>query len=319
MSGPLVSIVTPSYNQAAFLEETMLSVLEQDYPRIEYVVVDDGSTDGSVDVIGRYADRLAWWTQQENAGQPAALNRGFAHTTGELLGFVNSDDTLLPGAVSAFVEAFGDDRDLLLVYGDALTRQDGREIGTLLARDWDPHELVRTGANPVPQQASMWRREAWELAGPFDERSFFFFEYEFLVRLAMHGRVKRLQRPLATFRLHPASKTVEPSVAKAEDAVRLAETFFTGPKFPPELRRHARRGRASYHLRAAFVYYQAARIARARRQFLRALLLAPPAFSRLHLLLFVKSLVPERVVRRRRASRSAHRRAPGRSSSRGRG
>jgi glycosyltransferase involved in cell wall biosynthesis len=300
---PLVSIVTPSYNQAAFLEETMLSVLEQDYPRIEYVVVDDGSSDGSVDVIRRFEDRLAWWTQQENAGQAAALNRGFAHTTGELLGFLNSDDTLLPGAVSALVEAFGDDRELLLVYGDALTRQDGRVIGTLRARDWDPRTLVRTGANPVPQQASMWRREAWELAGPFDEGSFFFFEYEFLVRLSVLGRARRLERPLATFRLHAESKTTEPSVAKAEDAARVGDAFFTGPQFPDELRRYVRRGRASYHLRAALVYYQAAAIARARKHFVRALLLAPRAFSRLHLLLFGKSLVPERVVRRRRSRR----------------
>ena len=303
MTQPLVSIVTPSYNQAAFLEETMLSVLEQDYPRIEYVVVDDGSSDESVDVIRRFEDRLAWWTQQENAGQAAALNRGFAHTSGELLGFLNSDDTLLPGAVSAFVEAFGDDRELLLVYGDALTRQDGRVIGTLRARDWDPRTLVQTGANPVPQQASLWRREAWELAGPFDEGSFFFFEYEFLVRLSVHGRAKRLERPLATFRLHAASKTTEPSVAKAEDAARVADTFFTGPAFPDELRRYARSGRASYHLRAALVYYQAAAIARARQHFVRALLLAPRAFSRLHVLLFAKSLVPERVVRRRRSRR----------------
>jgi len=300
VTGPLVSIVTPSYNQAEYLEETICSVLEQDYPRIEYVVVDDGSTDHSVEIIRRHAGRLAWWTQQENAGQAAALNRGFAQTRGGLLAFLNSDDTLLPGAVTALVEAFGEDRDLLLVYGDALTRQDGREIGTLRARDWDPRELVRSGVNPVPQQASMWRREAWDRAGPFDESSFFFFEYEFLVRLSVLGRARRLERPLATFRLHPASKTVEPSVAKAEDAVRLAESFFRGARFPPQLQRHARRGRASFHLRAAFVYYQAAHIGRARRQFLRAFVLAPLAFSGLHLLLFAKSLVPERVVRRRR-------------------
>ena len=300
MADPLVSIVTPSYNQAAFLEETIRSVLDQDYPRIEYVIVDDGSTDESVEIIERHADRLAWWTRQENAGQAAALNHGFARTRGDLLAFLNSDDTLLPGAVTALVEAFGEDAELLLVYGDARTRQDGREIGMLRAREWDPRELVRTGTNPVPQQASMWRREAWERAGPFDESSFFFFEYEFLVRLSVHGRAKRLERPLATFRLHPTSKTVEPSVAKAEDAIRVAETFLAGPSFPPELKRYAPRGRASFHLRAAFVYYQAAHIARARRQFLRALLLAPLAFSRLHLLLFAKSLVPERVVRRRR-------------------
>ena len=89
--------------------------------------------------------------------------------------------------------------------------------------------------------------------------------------------------------------------------MRLAQTFFNGPTFPPELRRHARRGRASYHLRAALVYYRAAHVSRARRQFVRALRLAPPAFSRLHLLLFAKSLVPEKVVRRRR---SRARRAP---------
>jgi glycosyltransferase involved in cell wall biosynthesis len=300
MADPLVSIVTPSYNQAAFLEETILSVLDQDYPRIEYVVVDDGSTDESVEIIRRHADRLAWWTQQENAGQAAAVNRAFAQTNGELLAFLNSDDTLLPGAVTAFVEAFGEDHELLLVYGDALTRQDGREIGRLRAHEWNPRELVRTGVNPVPQQASMWRREAWERAGPFDEGSFFFFEYEFLVRLSVHGRAKRLDRPLGTFRLHPASKTVESSVAKAEDAIRIAEIFLTGPSVPPELRRHTRRGRARFHLRAAFVYYQAAHITCARRQFLHALVLAPLAFSRLHVLLFAKSLVPERVVRRRR-------------------
>jgi glycosyltransferase involved in cell wall biosynthesis len=301
VADPLVSIVTPSYNQAAFLEETILSVLDQDYPRIEYVVVDDGSTDESVEIIRRHSDRLAWWTRQENAGQAAALNLGFAHTSGDLLGFVNSDDALLPGTVATLVEAFGDDPDLLLVYGDAITRQDGRDIGTLCAREWDPRHLVRTGQNPVPQQASMWRRAAWEQAGPFDEGSFFFFEYEFLERLSVVGQAKRLHKPRGVFRLHAQSKTVEPSTAKAEDAIRVAERFFTGPRFPSELRCYARRGRASYHLRAALVYYRAAHIVRARRQFLRALLVTPLAFSRLHLLLFAKTLVPEAVVRRRRA------------------
>jgi GT2 family glycosyltransferase len=300
---PLVSIVTPAYNQADFLEETIRSVLEQDYEPIEYVIVDDGSTDGTVDVIRRYEDRFAWWTTQENAGQAAALNRGFAHTSGQLMSFLNSDDVLLPDAVGTLVEALGDDPDVLLAYGDAVTLQGDEPIGTLRARDWDPRQMVRTGANPVPQQASMWRRQAWELAGPFDESLFFFFEYEFLVRLSSHGRALRLDRPLAKFRLHGASKTVQPSVAKAEDSIRLAETFFRSERVPPALRRHARRGRASHRFRAALVYYQAGEIARARREFLRALVLAPLAVTRLHALLLLKSLVPEAIVRRRRASR----------------
>ena len=103
MTRPLVSIVTPSFNQAAFLEETIRSVLEQDYEPIEYLVVYDGSTDSSPEIVERYADRLAWWTRQENAGQVAALNRGFERATGEYMGYLNSDDTLLPGAVSQLV------------------------------------------------------------------------------------------------------------------------------------------------------------------------------------------------------------------------
>src|SRR5207249_3460745 len=120
---------------------------------------------------------------------------------------------------------------------------------------------------------SMWRRRAWDLAGPFDEELFFFFEYEFLVRLSPHGGARRLERPLARFRLHPESKTVQQSTTTGEDAIRLADGFLTSSRVPPELRAYARRGRASYHLRAALVFYQAAEIVRARRQFLRALAL----------------------------------------------
>jgi hypothetical protein len=216
------------------------------------------------------------------------------------MSFLNSDDVLLPGAVRTLVEQFEDDPAVLLLYGDALTIQDGKPIGTLRAREWDPGELERTGANPVPQQGSMWRRRAWELAGPFDESLFFFFEFEFLVKLAGHGRARQLDQPLAKFRLHESSKTVRPSAAKAEDAIRVAETFLRSGDVPRELRQYARRGRASYHLRAALVFYQAGSIARARRQFLRALMLTPLAYSRLHVLLFLKSLVPEPIVRRRR-------------------
>ena len=171
MSPPLVSIVTPSYQQAQFLEETIQSVLAQDYPRLEYIVVDGGSTDGSVELIERHADRLTWWTSEPDAGQTAALNKGFARARGEILGWLSSDDTLLPGAVARVVEELERDPDAVLVYGEALfVDEQGREIFPLEARPFDVAAMVRAFANDVVQPGCRFRRRALELVGPFDER-----------------------------------------------------------------------------------------------------------------------------------------------------
>jgi glycosyltransferase involved in cell wall biosynthesis len=101
---PLVSVVTPSFNQAAFIEQTLRSVLEQDYPAIEYLVADGASTDGSVEIIQKYADRLAWWVSEKDHGQAEAINKGFTKATGKYIAWVNSDDYYLPGAIRAAVE-----------------------------------------------------------------------------------------------------------------------------------------------------------------------------------------------------------------------
>ena len=114
---PLVSIVTPSFNQARFLEATLRSVLEQDYPNIEYLVVDGASTDGSVEIIRRYADRLTWWVSEKDNGQSEAINKGMRRARGEFIGWLNSDDIYLPGAVSAAVSAFLSHPQAGLIYG----------------------------------------------------------------------------------------------------------------------------------------------------------------------------------------------------------
>jgi glycosyltransferase involved in cell wall biosynthesis len=116
---PLVTIVTPSYNQALFLEATMRSVLEQDYPRIEYIIIDGGSTDSSMDIIKKYADRLACWISEKDRGQTDALNKGFKRATGDILAWINSDDTYEPGAIREAVEWLQARPEIGLVYGDA--------------------------------------------------------------------------------------------------------------------------------------------------------------------------------------------------------
>jgi glycosyltransferase involved in cell wall biosynthesis len=287
----LVSIVSTSYNQAAFLEETIRSVLEQDHEPLEYIVVDDGSTDQSPEIIRRYADRLAWWTVQENSGQAAALNRGFAHAQGDLLGFLSSDDTLLPGVVSKVVAEFERNPGLLVVYGDVqLIDEQGECTGYSKSIEWDAAAMTRSGWGPH-QQAAFWSRRAWELSGPFDEEAWGLFDVEFFLRLVAAGPGLHLEEPLATLRLHPESKQMSRREAMAADYVRLADGFYaTG--LPTALRPWSRAGRATLYRRAALHFQAAGETGPARTLFLRSLLLSPRGIERKQLRRLARTLVP---------------------------
>ncbi len=295
---PLVSIVTPSYNQAQFLEETIQSVLGQDYEPLEYVIVDDGSTDGSVGIVERYADRLAWWTAQENRGQVPAVNRGFRHTSGEYMAYLNSDDTLLPGAVSRMAGEFESDPGLLLVYGDArYTDESSQVTGYLPSREFDVATMVRSADNHVVQPSTMWRREAWERFGPFDERGWYFFDFEFFLQFPPE-RVRRIPEPLSTYRIHAEAKSTGAFATRlARDHARLADAFFTSERLPATARRYVREGRSSAYLLGAEFAYEGLDLRRARRYALTGLRLHPRHASRRWISLAAKSLLPRRAVR----------------------
>jgi len=282
---PRVSIVTPSYNQAAFLEETLRSVLEQDY-----------------------ADRLRWWTHQENAGQVAAINRGFEHTTGDVLAYLNSDDTLLPGAVARAVAELSADPDLVLVYGDSRVVDDrGRQVEYLPARPYDRERMVAAADNHVPQPSAFWTRRAWDEAGPFDERGFYFFDFEFFLRAGSVGKVKRISEPLSTYRLHGASKTIAAGAGKARDYVRFPDSFLASDRLPPELRPFARRGRASAYVAAGDYLYWDLDLGPARKLLWHSIVLSPRSATKRSLSLALKSLLPKPVVRRLRERRATRR------------
>jgi glycosyltransferase involved in cell wall biosynthesis len=205
---PLVSIVTPSFNQAPFLEETILSVLGQDYPNLEYLIVDGGSTDGSLDIILRYADRLAWWVSEPDRGQTEAINKGFAHAKGEIFAWLNSDDTYLPHAVSEAVQYLQQHPEVGLVYGDAnFIDERGRVLGKFPARQTD-YRRLRRGYVHIPQQAAFFRAELWRKVGPLDPTFYFAMDYDLWVRIARRSKIVYLPRLWANFRLHGSAKTI---------------------------------------------------------------------------------------------------------------
>ena len=206
---PRVSIVTPSYNQARFLEQTIQSVLGQDYPNLEYFVMDGGSTDGSLEIIQRYAPRLAGWVCEKDRGQTDALNKGFARATGQILAWLNSDDTYEPGAVSAAVAALTSRPDAAAIYGEAnFIDENGRVIGRFPAAQTDLPRL-RRGYVHVPQQATFFRGDLWRAIGPLDPSFYFAMDYDLWVRLAKRGPLIYLPGQVwANFRLHSGAKTI---------------------------------------------------------------------------------------------------------------
>jgi glycosyltransferase involved in cell wall biosynthesis len=204
----LVSIVTPSYNQARFLEGTIQSVLSQDYQPIEYLIVDGGSTDGSREIIQRYADRLAWWVSEPDHGQTEALNKGFAHARGEFFAWLNSDDTYQPHAVSEAVAYLQTHPEAGMVYGDAdLIDEAGTVIGKFPADQTD-YRRLRRGYVHIPQQAAFFRASLWQQVGPLDPTFFFAMDYDLWVRLAGVSELHYQPRPWANFRLHGSGKTL---------------------------------------------------------------------------------------------------------------
>lgn len=201
-------MVTPSYNQAQFIERTVRSVLDQDYPNLDYRVQDGGSNDGTVEILRRYEGRLAGWDSRPDKGQSEAINRGFAGTTGEIMAWLNSDDVLFPGALEYVADYFASHPDVDAIYGHRiLIDEEDRQIGRWILPAHS--NRVLSWADFVPQETLFWRRRIWDKAGGQVDESFrFAMDWDLLLRFREAGaRFRRVPRFLGGFRIHSRQKT----------------------------------------------------------------------------------------------------------------
>ena len=203
----LVTIITPSYKQARYIEHTIQSVLSQDYPHIEYLIVDGGSSDGTIDILKKYEARLSWVSERDR-GQTDAINKGFARTKGDILAWINSDDTYEPGAVATAVRYLREYPEVGMVYGDCnYIDEAGRVIGKFHSAQTD-YRRLRMGYTHIPQQTMFFRAELWRQVGPLDPSFYFAMDYDLWTRIAARTQIKYVPAIQANFRLHSSGKTL---------------------------------------------------------------------------------------------------------------
>jgi GT2 family glycosyltransferase len=246
MTLPLVSIVTPSFNQAAYLEQTMRSVLEQEYPQIEYWVLDGGSTDESPAIIEKFAPRLAGWVSEKDRGQADAINKGFGRATGEFIGWLNSDDLYLPGAIQTAVQVLQADPNLVMVYGDVRSIDStGKTFNVMRYGEWGLADLM--AFHIIGQPGVFMRRSALERAGYLDLNYHFLLDHQLWLRLAQQGGMRHIPQELAAARFHAEAKNVAQAARFGQEAYLILDWMQTQPGLQPLLIANQRRIRAGAH------------------------------------------------------------------------
>lgn len=275
VSAPLISVVTPSFNQGRYIGATIASVLSQDYPHLEHWVIDGGSRDETLAVLRSYeGDPRFHWLSEPDRGQADAVNKGWRRCRGELLGWLNSDDTYLPGALAAMAAHLADHPEVDAVFGDALrVDPEGAPLELLAGRPLDLAAML--DVNYVAQPTVLQRRRLVEGMGPLRLDLHNALDFDYYARAALRHRFAYLPRTLATYRMHPESKTVAGGVAFVAEFALVVEQLFTQPGLPAGLLARRRRLVSDHNLRVARVALRDRQYGLARRSLLRALCVHP--------------------------------------------
>lgn len=253
---PTVSIVTPSYNQAFFLEKAILSVLEQDYPNLEYLVVDGGSTDGSVDIIKKYADRISWWVSEKDRGQADGINKGLARATGEIVAWLNSDDFYQQGAITNAVRALQEHPAAGFVYGNLqVVNEAGETTNILTYADWKLKGLMEFKI--IGQPSVFMRRDVIMEAGYLDETYHYLLDHHLWLRMAMKSQPQYIPQLWAGEHYHAGSKNAAHAAEFGKEARRILEWMRSQPELADRFNKNRRQIEAGAERLNAFYLFDA--------------------------------------------------------------
>jgi len=253
---PLVSIVIPSYNHGRYLEAAIDSILAQDYPRVELIVIDDGSTDGSPEVLKKYGTRFHWEIQP-NQGQVATLNKAWLMSRGEILAWLGADDLLLPDAVSTSVKHLTASPDVVLTYCDFnLIDPKGRFIRRVRTPEFRYSDMVVKAACP-PGPGAFFRRSAFLTTGLWDSSLKIMLDYDYWLKLGLQGPFLRIPRVLALYRVHPGQETFSTmDESKAAEPVRVIARLLENPALPADLGKLKNKALSNAHLTSAQLHFR---------------------------------------------------------------
>jgi glycosyltransferase involved in cell wall biosynthesis len=205
---PKITLVTPSFNQAIYLEQTILSVIGQNYPNLEYCIIDGGSHDGSIEIIKRYSKYITWWISEVDRGQSDAINKGFQQSTGDILGWLNSDDILFPNALFHIANKFGDQKlpKIELLYGASLYLNESDGTGRIIVPpNYEKDTLKYT--NYVIQSSAFWTRELWEKTGQLNIDYKYTMDWDWFIRATSFCDFEKTNICLSVMRFHNKQKT----------------------------------------------------------------------------------------------------------------
>ena len=230
---PKISIITPSLNQVSFIEETILSVLSQKYPNLEYLVIDGGSTDGTLDTLKKYSDRLTWISEKDS-GQSSAINKGLRMATGDVVAFLNSDDLYEQGTLAMVGDYFARHENAFWLTGYCLNiDQNGHEIRSFI-RDyknfwlrWNHYQVLKV-LNFISQPSTFWRRSTMSEVGFLDESLHYTMDYDYWLRLGRKFPLHVIRKNLSRFRLHEQSKSGTTYHDQFDEELRVAKKYFRG-------------------------------------------------------------------------------------------